>query len=395
MHPEFQAYQHALSVWRNFHATSKCLMLDEESMSDTDVADSLQGRVLRLLPPVERRPVAFGAFIRFAKDWSPIRQSIFMGEFLPGPCTVERRLLEAAAKGAIPPQPRRIPVTVEEFPSRVWKRAMASGSAERMVGAAYHAFQSIVRLLEHHGDEESLEDIVPFHLSWGDLPPLIDLLALPPVHTKQLKDCIFERIDEAIRSGRFQPTSKDMSSIKAWSFADHEEGVSLLHELVSELRETSVKRIANGTLSYPYDTRRLGRLMFRVGLRRHAYSCAKALGYSPWESGWQFQIVSAGFHARIRKIILRRGVDGDRWMKEPTLACSAMTIPLWLSDGVERVAELTALFNQAGDCPWIFPHLQAIYQWHLALAGKTAVLGGIEQLAPELSLGLSAASHGI
>lgn len=76
-------------------------------------------------------------------------------------------------------------------------------------------------------------------------------------------------------------------------------------------------------------------------------------------------------------------------MTDPALACSAMTIPLWLADGVERVSELTSLLYRAADCPWMFPRLQHIYQWHLAIAGKQAALGEIEQLAPDLAVGLT------
>lgn len=389
LNPESHAYQHALSVWMNFHAASKRLMRNDESAPEANSPETLLGLVLPILPPGERRAAAIGTFVRFGGGWSPIRQSTFLGELIPGPNAAERRLLEAAARGAIS-RPQRIPVTLEEFPSRIWKRAMASGSMDRLAAAAHLASQAALRLLGLYSGQDTLDDLANLHSPLGDVPQLIDLLALPPGDTAHLKNRIFDCINEAIEAGRFQPAFKDLASIKAWSLVDAEAGVPLFAELVSEMQDTAAKRTKNGTLSRPYDTRRLGRLMLRFGARRHSYSCAKALGDSPWSVGWQFQIVSPAFHTRIRKLILRPEIDQDRWKKEPALACSAMTIPLWLSDGEARVTELTAIFKQADECPWLFPRLQAIYQWHLALGGKTKALEEIGQFAPELALGLPA-----
>jgi hypothetical protein len=76
-------------------------------------------------------------------------------------------------------------------------------------------------------------------------------------------------------------------------------------------------------------------------------------------------------------------------MSDPALACSSITIPLWLTDGVERVSSLSSLFFRAAECPWMFPRLQHIYQWHLALAGKQEALREIAQFTPDLAAGLS------
>ncbi len=388
MKPEIHAYQHALAVWENFHAQSKYPVMDEESLTRGAAKDHMLDRILRALPPGERTPTAFGLFVRFGRHWKPLRQASFLGEFLPGPSTVERRLLEAAAKGAVK-RPRRLPVTVEEFPSRIWQRARASQCPKRLVIAAYLAFNSMVRLLEQHEDDTDLEDLMTFRIPSGDLPDVIDLAALSPGRFLDLKNRIIDRLMEEFRTGRFELTSEVMPAIKAWVLVDtgnRDEGIA---NLAAETRAMMERYLTTHRLRDHHHTRRLGRLMFRFGLRRLASQCAKVLGDSPWKLGWQYQAISGNAHARIRKIILRPDSDVDAWMKEPALACSAMTLPLWLMDGVERVSELTALFNKAAGCPWIFPRLQHIYQWHLALAGKHEELRLIEQLAPALAVGLS------
>jgi hypothetical protein len=181
----------------------------------------------------------------------------------------------------------------------------------------------------------------------------------------------------------------DIPAITAWILVDTKEGPGEIGKLSAEAEKTMENYLATHDLRDYHHTHRLGLLMFRFGLRRLASQCAKAIGDLPWKLGWQFQSISGKVHARIRKIILRPDSDADAWMKEPALACSAMSIPLWLADGVERVSTLVALFNKAAECPWIFPRLQHIYQWHLALAGKNEELGQIEKIAPAHSLGLS------
>ncbi len=388
MKPEIRAYQHALSVWEDFHAQTKCLVLDEKSLSRSTAKDHMLDCVLRALPPGECTPTAFGLFVRFGSNWSPVRQTSFLGEFLPGPSTVERRLLEAAAKGAIK-QPRKYPVTVEEFPSRIWKRAQASQCPNRLVSAAHLAFNAMVRLLEQHEDDTDLEDLMTFRIPSGDLPDVIDFLALPPHRCVNLKNRIIDQFTDEIQAGRIENSTEVMQAFRPWALVDTTEREEGIIRLSSEARATMRKYLTTGSLREHYHTRRLGRLMFRFGLRRLASQCAKVLGHSPWEIGWQFQAISGNAHARIRKMILRPNSGADAWMKEPALACSAMSLPLWLMDGVERVSELTALFNRAAECPWIFSRLQHIYQWHLALADKHEELRQIEQIAPDLAVGLS------
>lgn len=386
--PEILAYQHALTVWETFRAELPCPPMDVESLTRRPASENMLDRVLRLLPPNERTPVAFGIFIRFGRNWKPLRQTSFLGEFLPAPTPVERRLLEAAAKGAMK-RPGKIPVTVEEFPSRIWKRAVASGNPKRLVTACYQAVNAIYGLYEQYKEDTDLDDSTVFRVPSGDLPDFIDLAALSPIRFAELKNRIIDRLGDDIRTERFEISTEVMPAIKAWILVDTAECAKGIEKLSAEARQTMENYLITDSLRDHHHTHRLGRLMFRFGLRRLACQCAKVLGDSPWELGWQFQAICGTAHSRIRKIILRPDSEADAWMKEPALACSAMSIPLWLMDGVERVSELTALFQKAEECPWIFPRLQHIYQWHLALAGKIAELGAIETISPDLAIGLS------
>ena len=386
---EIQAYQHALAVWENFHSQSKCPVLDEESLTRRGASENSIDRVLLALPQAEQIPVAFGLFMRFGRNWSPLRQTSFLGEFLPGPSPVERNLLEAAAKGAVK-RPRKLPVTVEEFPSRIWNRAQTSQSPRRLVSAAWLACNSMLRLHEQYEDDDiDPEDLTTFRIPSGDLPDVMDLAALSPARFVDLRSRIIDHIMEEVLRDRFEISMEDMSAIKAWVLVETKEQADGIENLSAEARATMVKYMTHHSLRDYHHTHRLGRLLYRFGLRRLSSQCAKAIGYLPWELGWQFQPISGAVHSRIRKIILRPNSDIDAWMKEPALACSAMSIPLWLLDGVARVSELAALFNRAEECPWIFPRLRHIYQWHLALADKHAELRRIEELAPDLAVGLS------
>ncbi len=388
MNPETQAYQHALAVWEDFHSQTKCPVMDDGCFSRWKASESFFDRILRALPECERMPVAFGLFARYGRNWKPARQASFLSEFLPHPSPVERGILEAAAQGAVK-FPHKPPLTVEEFPSRIWKRAHASQNPKRLITASWLALNAMLRLHEKHEDDVDLEDLMTFRIPSGDLADVIDLAALSPVRYLDLKNRIFDRLMDEINAGRFDISTADMPAIRAWVLVDTEERAEGIEKLSAETRASMERYLVGGSLRDHHHTRRLGRLMVRFGLRGLASQCAKVSGYSPWRIGWQFQSICGSSHNRIRKIILRPDSDADAWMREPALACSAMSIPLWLMDGVERVSELTALFNKAEECPWIFPRLQHIYQWHLALAGKFGALHQIEHLAPDLAVGLS------
>lgn len=65
-----------------------------------------------------------------------------------------------------------------------------------------------------------------------------------------------------------------------------------------------------------------------------------------------------------------------------------MSLPLWLVDGVSRVAELTRLFDNAGAFPWVFPKLHHVFQWHLAISGNMQALREVEGMSKCHALGI-------
>lgn len=389
MSPEIQAYQHARSTWERFRATFRFTAAEAESLFCEEPTGELVDRFLLALPPDERRPVAFGFFLRHAGRWSPLRQSSFLGGFLPAPLAAERTILEAAVRG-VPDRPGRLPVTLEEFPSRIWKRALASRRPHRLAAAAHLAFRAAASLHEEYRegldpDEEGNVFLIPS----GDVPADIDLIALTPASHRELKARVLSQLLHDVTGGRRELTTEQLAAIRAWSLVDTGESALQIETLAAKARETMASLLIHGRLRDHHHTRRLGRLMFRLGFRRLASQCAKCLGDSPWELGWQHQSIAPAAHARIRGILLRRGGAGEAWRTDPALACSAMSLPLWLADGVARLSELAALFNRAEACPWIFPRLQPVFQWHLAIAGRTADLLQVERLDPGLAAGLS------
>lgn len=265
MKPEIQAYQHALFIWERFQSESRYVPDEASLLSGVPSANLVDG-FLRLMPPAERKSAAFGLFIRFARNWSPLRQSSFLGEFLPGPSPMERRLLEAGAEGALKP-PCKLPITLEEFPSRIWKRAQAYGSPGRLVSAACLSFNAMINLREQHEDDTDLEDLMTFRIPSGDLPLVIDLAALPPVESHELKQRVIDRLMKELRAGRFEISTEDMPAIKAWVRSDVEEGKAFIEKLAAEARRTIENYLASGSLRDYHHTRRLGRLMFRCGWR--------------------------------------------------------------------------------------------------------------------------------
>jgi hypothetical protein len=397
--PETIAYQHAGRVWEEFHAESTRLNLGErlqdlESCPSAEIAEAL-----RILPGGERTPVAFGVFLHAASHWTPLEQTVFLGEFLPGPSVVERRILEAAARGALK-APEKLPVTLEEFPSRIWQRAIASGSPTRLIHAGHQAVLAMLRLYfryEVQGeptppDFSKLQpgEEMEFRVPSGDLPPIMDLLGLPPFTLPEMKGRVLEWIMDAARKERFALSCGQDHAFFAWVFADTPDGPKY-SEQIAEEAATMLERLNDRkSLHSSHHAQRLGRLLFRLGRRRESIRCAKAVGLSPWQQGWQFQTLVGSAHTRIRARLVRPGIISDAWTTEPALAGSAMSMPLWLVDPVNRVPDLVELFRKADACPWIFPRLHHVYQWHLALCGKQETLREVEAVDPEFAIGLAA-----
>ena len=398
LEPESLVYQRAFNEWETLHARTNELHLRDVLMDPDDTPVSGIAAALRALPPPERFPVAFGVFLRSASRWSSIEQTVFLGEFLPGPTAIERRLLEAAARSALT-MPEKLPVTLEEFPSRIWKRSVASGSPARIETAAHLAVHAMMVLMDQYEDTAECEvpkigvleigEEMEIHVPSGDLEPVIDLLALPPFTLPEMKIRVLDKVERDTIEEHSLFLTEQYTAFYAWALADTCEGPDRINIVVREAASMVRKQQRRRNLYRHHHTQRLGRLLFRLGHRRDSMRCAKAVGISPWAEGWQHQAVTREAHTRIRSLLLKPGRTGDAWQYEPTLACSAMSVPLWLTEAVNRVAELTELFNKAHECPWIFPRLHHVYQWHLALPGKQAALHEIEAMAPEFAVGLA------
>lgn len=381
-------HRHALACWQAFHAAAVTPDAADSLRRARSISPAVLASILRPLPACERRPVAFGVFLRAGGKWRTVDQAVFLAEFMDAPTLVERRLLEAAASGTLP-LPRRLPLTLDEFPSRIWQRAVASARPSRLVTAAHLAVRAMIQLYRQHEDDTGLDDLMPLQLPSGDLPPFLDLLALPPPSCRKLKARVIERITHEIRAGRYGMCQFDTRSHSAWMQSGSDVSGDHIAAVVDDAIRCMKLSLTRGKGIEMFHTRRLGKLLFRLGCRRMARQCARVVGGRPSRFRWHHQPIPAAGHARIRKAITRSDSDPDGWLTDPALAASAMCVPLWLADATARPDALAALFRRAAECPWIFPRLQHVYQWHLALAGQFDVLREIEQLAPELAAGLS------
>lgn len=235
---------------------------------------------------------------------------------------------------------------------------------------------------------DTLEFLVPS----GDLPAEADLLAIPPFTLLEMKGRVLEKVYAKFTAGRFSLSDGQDAAFFAWVFADTDEGPDHI-ALILRHAGIMLERLKDRKSLYSsHHAQRLGRLLFRLGHRRESMRCAKAVGLSPWDEGWQFQSIRGSTHTRIRNRLVRPGTITDTWQTYPSLACSSMSLPLWLRDPINRMPELVKLFNGAQSCPWIFSHLHHVFQWHLALAGKQTALREIETIDPESAGGLASPS---
>ena len=391
-------YQLALQRWQAFQAQSTDVELRACLRNPEATAPAKMAAALRVLPPLERFPVAFGVFLSAARHWRPLEQTVFLGEFLPAPSDIERHILEAAARGTWI-VPEKLPVTLDEFPSRIWKRAVASGFLARIAKAGHLAVLAMLRLLDQYQQETDVTGVnrseldvgeeMEVRVPSGDLPEVFDLLGLPPSTFSEMKDRVIDRLQEDISAGRFSLTDGQMEAINAWTHGHKVEGSDHITEILNQASAILGKPLVDQTLHDIHHIRRLGRLLFRLGLRHEAMRCAKALGVSAWEEGWQFQTVTHATHSRVRKFCFGSGAGDNRWQFDPALACAAMTVPLWLTDCYISVASLERLFKKSRAFPWVFPRLFHIFQWSLACAGKERTLREVEAISPEFAIGLA------
>ena len=396
-----EAYQYALSQWEAFNAATSSHALVHCLWPAESPPPGQISKILRLLPAAERTPVAFGMFFREGGRWTPIEQTVFLGEFLSGPTPLERQLLEAAARGALP-YPENLPVTVDEFPSRIWQRAQATQAPARLVAAACLSVLAMANLLDGYADEPVSDNsdwsqLKPgeeacFFVSAGDVPAALDLVVLTHSSFKELQMRVWDRFVADIPSGGIRISKQMLPLISAWlSMNDPSEYVSKIDRLTMEAHACVEQLLQKVDLRNQAHVTRLGRFMLRIGQRGLAIRCAKATRRSPWLNGWQHQALANAPHARIRNAIINTTAvaNADAWLHDPALACSAMSRPLWLSGTVGRLPELIALFARAADFPWLAPRLYDVFQWHLAISNNIDELLAVEALAPDSALGLA------
>jgi hypothetical protein len=386
--PESLAYQNALGHWRDFQEDVKTLRLDQMLARPGCFGKRVYMEALNLLPPAERRPVLFGELARYAKEFFPSDHARIQQKILPDASAFELDALEAVRRGEIV-LPTKLPITLERFPSRIWQRALASGSSQRLVTAGCQGVDQVLRLLFeiHELSDMAGENVI--RLPIGDLPEFVDLIALAPRQHLGLKNQLIESLTAYVEAGR-SPLMKEMfGMIPAWVFLDDEGGYLRISPLIQEARSlTHELERGENRLKARHRLLTLGRFFFRLGQRGESLRCARALGLSAWAEYWQDQCIGNKAHESLRRHMLRPETDAEAWQREPALACSSMTLPLWLGDGVCRLAALTRLFNHSSEFPWVFPQLYHVFQWHLAIAGRHDVLKQIERISPEDSLGL-------
>lgn len=390
LQPESLAYQNALGYWQDFQETAKTVRLDLMLLRPGVFGKPGFAEALLLLPPAERRPVAFGELARHANDFSPQDYLRIREEVLPDASALERETLEGVKIGNFP-LPDKLPVTLEEYPSRIWQRAVASGSSRRLIAAGCHAVDATLRLLSQIEGLPDPDDELTFEIDGGDIPDLFDLIALAPREHLGLKTKLLESLMVRVEAGEFPLIKEVFETIPAWVLLGDGDSAARINQLIQEAENLIgiLDRDHQNALKVRYRLRKLGRLFFRLGRRRESLRAAKALGHSAWARGWQLQLIGGEAHASIRKRTLRPESKAEAWQREPALACSAMSLPLWLADGVSRVPELMELFNRAEAFPWVFPQLYHVYQWHLAIAGKNQALREIQSLSKDYSLDLA------
>ena len=399
--PEAIAYQHALAEWRGFRsrtfATGLLSVIRNPALTDPDeIAEAL-----RVLPAGECRPVAFTIVMKAGGGWSQSMLDGFLDEFLPNLSSVERHTLDATVCHRVT-IPEKLPATIENFPSRIWQRALAHQRPARLQTAAFQATDAMMLLLAASGcqeEEPEQEDeggdsevSYSYRVPIGDLDSVFDLVGIPPASFDELKDKVINKILTEFETGNLRLYEGQGMMVRAWRDGDSQAGHASVGEILAEAIRMREEAARYGGLKARFRTMRLGRFLLRLGFRREAMRCARAIANAPWEHGWQMQALQAAFHTRIRNLIIKPGMASDRWLTDPALACSCMSMPLWLKDGVCRLPELIALFEQAREFPWLYPQLHQIFQWHLALAEYQQALREVTVIDPEGDVGLATPS---
>lgn len=98
--------------------------------------------MMRLLPRQERTPILLGILIEQQERLNPKTAADLCHTIDPDLPKQERDVFETIIQSGII-RSCRLPITLEEFPSRIWRRALASGSLKRAAGAALLSRESI------------------------------------------------------------------------------------------------------------------------------------------------------------------------------------------------------------------------------------------------------------
>ena len=388
--PESLAYHHALHHWQNFQEAASRTRLDKLLRRPGAFGKPPYIEALNLLPHAERRPVVFGELARYANEFFPEDYLRLREQFLPDASVFELETLEAVKRGDLT-IPDQLPITLEEFSSRIWQRAIASGSAARLFAAGCHAIDKTLMLYSQFEDFLENENEYIFRINNGDIPEIFDLFVLAPKQHSALKNQLASSLMAKVEAGEITWTHEVNSIIPAWLSLMDEDSAATVDKLIQDARNhiDELQHVGLKRLTFHYRIRKLGRLLFRLGKRKESLRAARALGYSAWAEGWQFQCTDGKGYANRRNYLIQPSTDTNAWQHEPALACSEMSLPLWLMDGVSRVPELVTLFNQADTFPWVFPQLYHIFQWHLAIAGNQAALQEIAAMDRTTDLGLA------
>jgi hypothetical protein len=374
-----------------------------------------------MLPEGEREPVAFGIYLGGSAGWNAAEREHFRRRFLFGCESAALEVLGKADHGKFQ-APVRVPATLEEFPSRIWKRALASGRPGRLAVAGAQALEAIIRLLESHpGPVDQIPERFLGHLRVNarvdlaeeDLGPRaipkrrrietsmsvsgrphtpfeLDLIALGPDAGHTLKARMLHHFTGRGFAGEFLTGRAIMRPLLLWFHCAIRDAVP--EEPFRESREKLASRKGRWPIDSILDaeSKILGPIAWRCGRRR------SAAAFDPLPRpglrrlhGWHHLPIQPLRHARIRKFLAERnGAETETWLTDPGLACSGMSLPLWMADGVCRIGDLCSLMERAGTFPWVFPRLYHVFQWHLALAGRGAELGAIAYRHPGDSWGL-------
>jgi hypothetical protein len=187
----------------------------------------------------------------------------FLDEFLPNLSSVERHTLDATVSHRVT-TPAKLPATVENFPSRMWQRALAQQRPARLQTAAFQATEAMMLLLAASGcqeEEPGQEDeggdsevSCSYRVPIGDLDPVFDLVGIPPSSFDELKDKVIDKVLTEFETGNLRLYEGQGMMVRAWrdggSQADHASVGDILAEAI-RMREGPLSHHASRQIPAP------------------------------------------------------------------------------------------------------------------------------------------------